>query len=179
MLVNVKLKQYDEAYWARVREHIGNKPDMVAAYEHLKKARTNRSTIKPTITGIYEDAGSNFEHEMEERLNFDDSYPVLGQTYEFCGKLVGSLSSYGVADNLEQILEQYAIDLENPNRKFCVALEVVKKDEQPEDGGWRWHKWGPYIGNHKIQCEYLYDEVGIEQVLLYHIYEIPKHLVAE
>lgn len=37
-------------------------------------------------------------------------------------------------------------------------------------------KWGEYIGKHNPQCEYLYDEVGIEQVYCYHVYEKVKVL---
>jgi hypothetical protein len=48
-------------------------------------------------------------------------------------------------------------------------LTEVRKDDQPKQGGWRWHKWGPYIGTHEKQFEYLADEEGIERVFCYHI----------
>lgn len=77
---------------------------------------------------------------------------------------------YGVCDNVEQLLKHFP-ELEAPGREFVVTLSEVRKDSQPSSGGWRWHKWGPYIGSHDAQCEYLYHEVGIKSVLVYHIYE--------
>lgn len=82
-------------------------------------------------------------------------------------------SSYGVCDNYSQIIEQYKDKLNDPNKKFCIILSTVRKADQPEYGGWRWHKWGEYIGTKNPQCEYLYDEDDdIELVYCYHIYEI-------
>lgn len=85
-------------------------------------------------------------------------YPVL------------SIRNYGVCDSLEQ-LKAKCSDLFDPYRKFVVTLTEVKKDEQPMTGGWRWHKWGEYIGDHKVQHEYLADEEGIDSVFCFHIYE--------
>lgn len=82
-----------------------------------------------------------------------------------CGK-----SSYGVCDSVEQFLESdvYKFFNELPY-EFVASLVEVKKSEQDSDGGWRWHKWGPYIGKHERKCEYLYDEDGIESVFCFHI----------
>jgi hypothetical protein len=77
---------------------------------------------------------------------------------------------YGVCDSLEQ-LKAKCPELSDPSRRFVVTLTEVRKDEQPNDGGWRWHKWGEYIGDHKIEHEYLADEEGIERVFCFHIYE--------
>ena len=81
-----------------------------------------------------------------------------------------SVGPYGVCDSLEQ-LKAKCSELSDPSRRFVVILTEVRKDEQPSDGGWRWHKWGVYIGDHKIEHEYLADEVGIERVFCFHIYE--------
>lgn len=90
--------------------------------------------------------------------------------FEKAGYHIWELPSYGVCDNVEQILAHY--DLSDPNRKFCIGVSPIFKKDQPERGGWRWHKWGPYLGTHEPKCEYLYDEEGIEYVLIYHIYEL-------
>jgi hypothetical protein len=76
--------------------------------------------------------------------------------------------SYGVCDNWEQIIEQAPNLLTCPEKLVIFLGEVVRKDQSPE-GGWRWHKWGPYIGTQNPQCEYIYDEEGIEKVYCYHI----------
>ena len=79
-------------------------------------------------------------------------------------------SPYGVCDNVDQLLKHFP-ELEASDRMFVVTLTEVRKDEQPNRGGWRWHKWGPYIGSHTPAHEYLYDEKDIEAVFVYHIYE--------
>lgn len=79
-------------------------------------------------------------------------------------------NEYGVCDNYQQILDQEPA-LQDPNRQFFITLKSVKKSEESSWGGWRWHKWGPYIGTQKPTCEYLYDEPVIEEIFVYHIYE--------
>lgn len=81
------------------------------------------------------------------------------------------LSPYGVCDNHEQILARCPT-LTEPGREFFIQLTPVLKANQHPSGGWRWHKWGPYIGVHEPTCEYLYDEPVIEQVYCYQIYEL-------
>ncbi|MCK9567534.1 hypothetical protein M0R72_01130 [Candidatus Pacearchaeota archaeon] len=82
----------------------------------------------------------------------------------------GFRSTYGVCDSPEQFLasDVYKFYNERPE-EFIATLTEVRKDDQPKQGGWRWHKWGPYIGTHEKQFEYLADEEGIERVFCYHI----------
>ena len=80
--------------------------------------------------------------------------------------------SFGVCDDVENFLEVYNEELENSDRKFFAILTPVLKSDQPRDGGWRWHKWGRYIGKFEPECEYLCDEKDIEIVYLFHIYEV-------
>jgi hypothetical protein len=80
------------------------------------------------------------------------------------------LNSYGVCDSPEQLLSLY--DFEKDPRKLCIAFTELLKEDQEPSGGWRWHKWGPYIGKQKPQYEYLFDEPIIERVYVYHIIEL-------
>lgn len=78
---------------------------------------------------------------------------------------------YGVCDSWEQIVERWPVLVTSP-RKFVIGLtEVVKADEPPQ-GGWRWHKWGDYIGIHEPMEEYLHDEPVVQRVWCFHIIEI-------
>ena len=88
--------------------------------------------------------------------------------YEHYPKL--SVGPYGVCDSLEQIKQQ-CHELADPDRRFVITLTEVRKADQPPDYGWRWHKWGEYIGDHEITQEYLADEKDIERVFCFHIYE--------
>lgn len=81
--------------------------------------------------------------------------------------------TYGIADNYQQILE-YHKDLIESNLEFVCFVTPIYKKDQLENGGWRWHKWGNYIGNHKIEHEYLYDEKDIEVVYVYHFFLLDR-----
>lgn len=78
---------------------------------------------------------------------------------------------YGVCDDVDQIKQHYP-DIVESDQQYVVCMTPIYHEDQEEEGGWRWHKWGPYIGNHKPQQEYLYDEVGIERVFVFHILEV-------
>jgi hypothetical protein len=79
---------------------------------------------------------------------------------------------HGVCDDVQQLLDRCPMLMNDPDREFAITLTEVRRDEQPASGGWRWHKWGPYIGIHDPQHEYLYHEAGIERVFCYHVYEL-------
>lgn len=81
-------------------------------------------------------------------------------------------SSYGVADNLEQVLEKFKDKVESPDKNYVILMTLVERKDQSEDGGWRFHKWGPYIGDHEIEYEYLYDQKDMDSVYVYHIYRV-------
>jgi hypothetical protein len=87
--------------------------------------------------------------------------------------------NYGVADNASQVLDYYDYLYERHsdymnNRKFVILMTPIFREDQPEDGGWRWHKWGQYIGDFEPQCEYLYDEQGIDYVWVFNILEVEE-----
>jgi hypothetical protein len=79
---------------------------------------------------------------------------------------------YGVADNLDQIKAKYKEQIDQKRNKYVIAFDLLKKSSQYEEGGWRWHKWGKYIGTQKPQCEYLYDEPEIEEIVVYTVYKL-------
>lgn len=80
-------------------------------------------------------------------------------------------ASYGVADSPEQFFAAYP-GLAADERSFAVMFWVHRKADQPAHGGWRWSKWGEYVGEQDSQAEYLHDEPEIEQVVSFEIYEI-------
>lgn len=80
---------------------------------------------------------------------------------------------YGVCDNPQQLLAR-APWLETDERRFVVSFVKLDKADEPPEGGWRWRKWGEYIGTQSPQCEYLADEPEIETVYTYHIYEVER-----
>ncbi len=110
-------------------------------------------------TGVYEIGHFNFNHMLEDYEL--EQYPEFEDWFD----------SYGVCDNYSQILE-HCPEIEKSERKFVIALTPIIKQNQSSKGGWRWHKWGPYIGVQESKAEYMYDEPNINKVYCYHIYEI-------
>lgn len=77
---------------------------------------------------------------------------------------------YGVCDNYHQILVKYPV-IESDPRPFLIYMMLIRREDQPERGGWRWHKWGKYIGTYEPKYEYLYDE-DVDQVYVYRIVQL-------
>ena len=110
-------------------------------------------------TGIYRD---NFDFNFSE----DDSIEELER-----------ISDYGVADNVEQIKTYFNTYINNLTEKYIISITPVfqHKENKEECGGWRWHKWGEYIGTLNPQCEYLDDEEfgeNFQYVLCFNIYKV-------
>src|ERR1051325_2948720 len=83
------------------------------------------------------------------------------------------VKTYGVCDDYQQVLKLYKPYVNSKTRKFVISLTEIRKANQPKEGGWRWHKWGPYIGKKRPKHEYLYDEDdSIQSVYTYHIFEV-------
>lgn len=80
--------------------------------------------------------------------------------------------AYGVHDSVEAFMAQFGEALEADPRELMVRFTQIRRDEQYESGGWRWHKWGPMLGGQEPTTEYLYDEPDIESVVVFHVYEI-------
>lgn len=108
------------------------------------------------------------------RNNFDFNF----STEEFTEKLKRTWT-YGVADNIEQIkeyLKQYINDI---NEKYIISVTPVFQDKsnKGKGGGWRWHKWGKYIGKLNPQYEYLDDEdfgKDFKYILTFQLYKVLK-----
>ena len=107
------------------------------------------------------------------------NYELVEEYYSFSPKDMDELrdyhdkelvirDNYGVCDNYIQILKEYP-ELETSNKLFVVSLSLMNKDICDD---WRWCKWGKYIGEFNPVAEYLRDEPNINEVILYHIYEI-------
>jgi len=80
----------------------------------------------------------------------------------------------GVCDNYKQIIERDkdVIACVNSDEHFIIVLCKISKKDQPTDGGWRWHKWGKYIGDQNPMCEYIADEPEIDFVYVYNLYKV-------
>lgn len=133
--------------------------------------------------GVY-DTGLNFGHTLKSAgvlksdspfHPWDEDRPLLGDsdaaTVKYWDEYGQRPADTGVCDNWEQIIEKWPEIVES-DRHFIISLAKWERASEPASGGWRWHKWGDYIGAHEPQCEYLHDEPEIESVCTFHIYEV-------
>jgi len=82
---------------------------------------------------------------------------------------------YGIADSVEQITDYYKDITKDLQKFYIVSITPVfqNKENRGKGGGWRWHKWGKYIGNLNPQYEYLDDEeFTVKYILVYTIYSV-------
>lgn len=118
-----------------------------------------------------EDGPKLIEKGIYESPSFNNRYFLDGvyeEYFDISG--LGYPNSYGVCDDYSQILNQFPVIL-NSEREFVIFVTPLLKSEEPETGGWRWHKWGEYIGNQNPVMEYLADEPNIDKVYVFHVFE--------
>jgi hypothetical protein len=102
-----------------------------------------------------------------------ESYPNLSDVLLDPGHYDdNAIGPYGVCDGIDNLLERCPL-LEASERRFVVCLTKVERDQsnRGRGGGWRWRKWGEYIGSKTPTTEYLDDEPDISEVYVYHVYE--------
>lgn len=98
--------------------------------------------------------------------------PSKGQYHSYPADINIDISlNYGVCDNYEQILENIPQLVSDPDRKFFIILKEMLKSEQPKYGGWRWCKWGSYIGTQNSVADYLFDEPEVEKIICFQIHQ--------
>ncbi|NUJ17431.1 hypothetical protein FKN04_12680 [Bacillus glycinifermentans] len=136
---------------------------------NLKKLRTrNKNRLEK---GVYQLRGwdqFNFDNYLRDKgIDFYDDLEHL-RIKDTNGIY---RATFGVCDHFQQVLDLHPVITISPN-KFVIGLTKVRRKDQPRKYGWRWCKWGEYIGNHTPQHEYLYDEEGIEEVFVYKIIRI-------
>ena len=144
------------------------------AYALMKSEGYTKSMVddmfkpKSWMMGIYTLGYLNMGSRIENLLS--DS--PIGDDRDKAYKAGVAQSDYGVADNIQQVLNYYDKQIKDSNRKYCISCTGIRKSDQPENGGWRWCKWGEYIGIKNSQADYLYDEPVITEVLVFQIYEL-------
>lgn len=121
--------------------------------------------------GVYE-AHINFDKEISNLIV--DQWPSIryGDNYDWSQG--DTFSSFGVVDHWTQLPLQLLDEPQHGN--LLVYLGRHRRADQPESGGWRWHKWGPYLGVHSpetsTEYEYLYDAIDVVEVWSYCVVEV-------
>lgn len=149
----------------------------VAAYDWsnyivIEKDKRNNGVLSDdAFKGVYL-CGFNAEHSLEMLTDYQEK-----RVRSFDSPIYWS--NYGIADNASQVLDYYEELCKKygeymENSDFIILMTPIFKEDEPENGGWRWHKWGRYIGKYEPKHEYIYDEEDIDFVYCFHIYEVEK-----
>lgn len=173
---NIKrcIKEYPQHF--SKKDLIERLDDLIASYESVLADSECQKIISDVKDNLTDFKGVYMCSQLEHYIGYLNEKITDNNEFHFCDKY--GLRCYGVADNASQVIEHFkAIESERGiDFGDCViCLRPIRKDQQPSDGGWRWHKWGEYIGVKEPQCEYIYDEDdSIKFVWCFHLYSITK-----
>lgn len=183
------------AYNQNVSRH--HKKELLTIQDQLFKPYTAIKQITDKRLILEDDTQTNFKGCYWGNLNPEN---LIDHTsaYETYKHWPASSLAYGVSDNvtqvfnhLNQVLETYLTKdnthsffirgkrlykflTDNPDAIYLIRFYPVFNHHDDKIGGWRWHKWGPYLGKHTPQCQYLDEEQNIDYVLLWHLYPLKK-----
>lgn len=137
------------------------------------------------ITGIYmSDLNGHYDIEGLTNFNEVDEFELIDK-YKFFPMSGVSDNASQVKNYLNKIINIYLngtskdvyffegqglfnLIKNEPNYQFILLLTpIINNHDTSLWGGWRWHKWGEYIGKHNPQYEYLDHEIGIDYVLVW------------
>lgn len=146
---------------------------LVEMIDSLKKVEDISSFIQEKIDiGIYKSSTlDDYNLEKYWFSKFDGWNSFFPKEGEDWFSYDNPRKNYGTADNVEQILKEYP-ELLNSDRKFFITFYDIYRKDQPDWGGFRYHKSGKYIGKQNPKSEYLYDDKHIDKIIKFHIYEI-------
>ena len=124
---------------------------------------------------------ADLEEEIDDRYEWKHVFPgIADRLFKrprkvdiVCGR--GSkiaIRAYGLCDNSEQIMHILGKVLEQDHRRWVVSVHPIFRGHEPEHDGFRFDKWGPYVGTRKFTHDYLYDCTDIDYICVWHIYRI-------
>ena len=181
MLVNIKLdmkliEEKIERYTNVIKSNERTKSEieiLTNVVNKLQKVTSIENFITPINNGIYYGYWEFYsirdycglKVEQFDSFNYMEKYP---ENFELWNK---SRKNYGTADTIEQVLNHYP-ELADDNEKYFIIYHDILRAKQSETGAFRYHKNGAYIGIQKPTHEYLYDDIHIDKIIIYHIYKI-------
>lgn len=144
------------------------------------------------ITGIYmSDLNGHYDIEGLTNFNEVDEFELIDK-YKFFPMSGVSDNASQVKNYLNKIINIYLngtskdeyffegqglfnLIKNEPNYQFILLLTpIINNHDKSSWGGWRWHKWGEYIGKHNPQYEYLDHEYGIDYVLVWKLCPVER-----
>lgn len=152
---------YDEENFNRYKEHYNS----LIKEENLSEdlfIKDFTDVVCPIAKGIYVDNALNTLLELQ----------FMKREFQVFENDFRETDLYGLCDNEMQVCNKYKDLLEDKNRKFIIVLSNIYRNCQPDEYGFRFHKWGKYIGDYEITCEYLKNQTNMDKVVVYCIIEV-------
>lgn len=172
----------------KARKLIGAGDELFKPYTGIRQVNEKHQVLEDDTRTVFKGCywtGLNPENLIEYATNytFYRRYPSL---------------AYGVSDNASQVLDnlKHALEIyltkdsthdfftrgkrlykyltKYPDAVYLIGFTPIFNHHNGASGGWRWHKWGRYLGKHTPQCEYLDEEKNIDYVLIWHLYPLKK-----
>lgn len=144
-----------EKIWREIHHIYRDIPRQTFGSTFLKYRPTGREYTPDTetdFTGVYFNLGS---------IVWPNDYmSELSQSWSD-----GDPKFFGLCDNASQAIEFYRAQQSRGLRGNHTILLTMLND-------FRWHKWGPYIGEFTPRHEYFKDEEGIDFVFAFEIYKV-------
>lgn len=172
----------------KARKLIGASDELFKPYTGIRQVNEKRRVLE-------DDTRTDFKGCYWTNLNPENL--INNATHYELYRRYPSLA-YGVSDNATQVLDNlhhalevyltkdstydfftrgkrlYKFLTEHPDAVYFIRFTPVFNHHNGTIGGWRWHKWGTYLGKHTPQREYLDEETNIDYVLLWHLYPLKK-----
>lgn len=118
----------------------------------------------------YQTAKQMVDYREENGLSFIPLYDIA-ELYKMAIYGEVSHTTYGLCDNPDQILKKWS-HLEAGHQRHFITATPIYREHEPEWGGFRFHKWGEYIGEHELEYEYLVDQKEIDVIYVFHIHTL-------
>ena len=129
--------------------------------------------LKQVEPGVYEAFSHNFGFIVDELevsgIKFDAWFDSADSPHQWGASNV-------TCDNVDQAKKHWQSHVDDPQKEFVLVLSPVhcSPENAGQGRGFRWSKWGPYIGTQEIKHEFLDDEVGIDKVFLASIIQVTR-----
>lgn len=180
MLVNLSPKPRVDSKGERFTRHALRGYSFDKGFKYMAKRYYGFKRFEkytPCGDEFVKDSATNFDgcwiyHNLVGLLNFESVITSVSKQHALDALEYGFDSKeywdhYGLCDNATQAMEFYA---KRKAEGLYPGNHVIIL--QPMYGGFRWHKWGHYIGEFDHKCEYFDDEEGIKMVYWFTIVRI-------
>lgn len=165
--------EYDETINNIILEEDDPNMDITGVYmthlngDHDIDGLTNHRTLQFSEEPVHLYSWGVSDNATQAKKYIDECIMAYQQGLDYEG-----IGDFFQGKQLVQFMQ--AMEEENREYGFVLLLTPIINEHNHKWGGWRWHKWGEYIGHHQIEYEYLNDEDGVDFVFVWKLVAVVK-----